>query len=251
VSPIRKTPSTAEPPGAPRLARPSDGPFVLAVVNGKGGVGKTTTSVNVAAVLAETYRVLLVDADPQASATWWIERGTTNLPFDLATEQDPELLARLRTLRTYDVVVVDTPPALASKALEAAVQSSDYVVLPTPPAPMDLTALIESVRSTVAPTSVLHRVLLTRVDPRSMREALEAQAALLHAGIPTFGAFIRSYKAHERAALEGIPITLWTGPHSAQANADYRRVANELLETAGLSHATSGSARRPTLVHSS
>ncbi len=92
--------------------------------------------------------------------------------FDLTQETDPALLGGLRKIENYDVVVVDTPPALNSDALAAVVPVADYVVLPTPPAPMDLTALIETVRAAVMPCKVAHRVLLTRVDPRSLNEAL-------------------------------------------------------------------------------
>ena len=60
-------------------------PKILAVVNGKGGVGKTTTAINLAAILAENHEVLLVDADPQGSATWWVERSEEGMAFDLST----------------------------------------------------------------------------------------------------------------------------------------------------------------------
>ncbi|GAA6756342.1 ParA family protein [Thermus thalpophilus] len=204
---------------------------VVAVVNGKGGVGKTTTAVNLAAILAEKAPVLLVDADPQGSASWWAGRG--EMPFDLAQETDPTLLARLRQVRGYGLVVVDTPPALRSEALQAVLKAADFALLPTPPAPLDLEALVETVRQAVRPLRVAHRVLLTRVDPRSLGEALEAQTALMEAGVPAFHAFVRAYKAHERAALEGKPITRWRGPNAREAEADYRRVAEELLRELG------------------
>jgi len=201
---------------------------VVAVVNGKGGVGKTTTAVNLAALLAEETPVLLVDADPQASASWWAGRGEMEMPFDLAQETDPRLLSRLKRVEGYGAVVVDTPPALRSEALEAVLKAADYAVLPTPPAPLDLEALVETVRRAIRPLGVAHRVLLTRVDPRSLGEALEAQTALMEAGVPAFHAFVRAYKAHERAALDGKPITRWRGPNAREAEADYRRVAEEL-----------------------
>ncbi|WP_421655954.1 AAA family ATPase [Leptothermofonsia sp. ETS-13] len=201
---------------------------ILVVLNGKGGVGKTTTAINLAATLSENNRVLLVDADPQGSATWWVERGNKAMGFDLAKETDPTLLRKLRDLDNYEVVVVDTPPALDSDALAAVVPAADYVVLPTPPAPMDLAALIETVREAVIPQQVAHRVLLTRVDPRSLNEALEAQNTLLELGIPACNAFIRAYKAHERAALDGVAISQWRGKNSREAEADYRRVVEEI-----------------------
>ena len=148
--------------------------------------------------------------------------------FDVVQETDPHLLSRLRTTQGYQFVVVDTPPALDSEALAAAVSVADYLILPTPPAPMDLAALIETVKATVIPQGVAHRVLLTRVDPRSLAEALDAQNTLLDLGIPACNAFVRAYKAHERAALEGVPITKWRGRNAREAEADYRRVIEEI-----------------------
>lgn len=201
---------------------------VLAVVNGKGGVGKTTTAINLAAILGEKQAVLLVDADPQGSATWWAERNQAGMNFDLTEETDPQFLGKLRQINEYALIVVDTPPALRSEALQAVITSADYLVLPTPPAAMDLTALIETVRTAVMPLKTPHRVLLTKVDARSLKETLEAQNTLLELGIPACHAFVRQYKAHERAVLEGVPITEWRGKNSKEAQADYRRVTEEL-----------------------
>ncbi|MGL5035456.1 MAG: ParA family protein, partial [Microcystaceae cyanobacterium] len=89
-------------------------PKILAVVNGKGGVGKTTTAVNLAAILAEKHRVLLVDADPQGSASWWVGQSEKGMPFDLKKESDPQILNNLHQSHQYEIIVVDTPPALRS-----------------------------------------------------------------------------------------------------------------------------------------
>jgi chromosome partitioning protein len=205
-------------------------PKLLVVLNGKGGVGKTTTAINLAAAFAEHCPVLLVDADPQGSATWWAERNIEGMEFDLAKESNPALLKDLQRVQGYEWAIVDTPPALESKTLAAVVSIADYLILPTPPAPMDLSVLIETVKQKVTPAKVAHRVLLTRVDPRSVGEALDAQNTLNEMGIPACKTFIRAYKAHERAALEGVSIFQWRGKNGREARKDYRNVADEVLQ---------------------
>ncbi|MBD2395473.1 ParA family protein [Cyanobacterium aponinum FACHB-4101] len=199
---------------------------IIAIANGKGGVGKTTTAVNITGILARKYSCLLVDTDPQGSATWWCQRG--DFPFDIASETNADLLAKLRQISDYQAIIVDTPPALDSEALKTVIAVADYLVLPTIPAPMDLTALIATVQSIVLPVTNNYGVLITKVDPRCISEAKEAIQALKSAKIRVFEGIIRSYKVHERCPLEGVAITKAKGKNSRLGLRDYRQIVEEL-----------------------
>jgi chromosome partitioning protein len=199
---------------------------IISLINGKGGVGKTTSAVNLAAIFGEKQKVLLVDADPQSSASWWTERG--DVPFHVVHETNPTVLRKLRNAKGYAIVLVDTPPNLGTVLLEAVISVSDFVILPTQAAPMDMTMALKTAREIIAPRGIPYNVLLTRVDPRSMGEAVATQKTLIGAGIPIFKTIVRAYKAHERTALTGMPITKYSGPYHTKAESDYRRIAEEV-----------------------
>lgn len=182
---------------------------IITVVNQKGGSGKTTTAVNLAALLPGS---LLVDTDPQGSAAGWCERGEF---CDYASEPDPSSLGSLRDVQGYEWVIVDTPPALNSNALKVILKKADFGILPVSASPLE----IQSLMQTIPEIKIPYRVLMCRVDGRALREVLAAQKTFRDAGIPVFSAFVRQLRVHERAPHYGIV---------PQDDNDYVAVVDEL-----------------------
>lgn len=120
----------------------------LSFLNQKGGVGKTTLSVNVADAFARLgKRTLLVDADPQASAMEWAaqrdamhEEGHGPVLFPVISLAVGHLHKELPPLaQDYDVVVIDGPPRVNDIAT-AVIVASDLVMMPVTPSSLDVWA---------------------------------------------------------------------------------------------------------------
>ena len=130
---------------------------VIAIVNQKGGTGKTTLSTNLAAAFAETGSVLLLDADAQGSSQDWADsRSGATFHVDMSAgppgqfAQDERVEVRAadagrilqdvrRARAEYDWVIIDGPAGISRITAEA-VRAADLVLIPAKPSPFDVWA---------------------------------------------------------------------------------------------------------------
>lgn len=219
---------------------------IVAVIGQKGGVGKTTCAVSLAAVAAAAGNVMLLDADPQKSAYWWceqVEERQGEAPFDYDAEKRPEVLQHLRAAvssNNYDTVFVDTPGSLEDeRALAAVLDNSDFAILPIEPAGLSVRPLGETLQRLVQPRGLPYAVLLNRVDGRGTRagrlprDVSEARMLLTARNLTYFQSYVRTYAAHKNAPVAGEVVTQYTGDDARNAVTDYQGVAVELLTLLG------------------
>jgi len=162
--------------------------MIIALLNQKGGVGKSTLATHIAGELAmQGQAVILLDADPQGSSLDWTQRrsqqglprlfSAVGLARETLHQEAPELARRC------DHIVIDGPPRIAALA-RSALLAADCVLIPVQPSPYDLWASAEMValireaqvfRPALRAAFVINRRVSTTVIGREARSSLVDQ----------------------------------------------------------------------------
>ena len=184
---------------------------VVAILNQKGGTGKTTLSLNLASAFSESYPTLLLDADPQGSALDWADSRTApQMNLDALELQSGNILRDIRSLsHSYDWVIVDGPPGIGRISADA-VRVADIVLIPTKPSPFDVWAssdIVEAVRARQKTIGGLPRAffVITMARPRT-RLVAQVDAALAEYGLPSLNTRTTERVAYPMTAIEGKSV---------------------------------------------
>lgn len=205
--------------------------IVVAILNQKGGSGKTTIATNLAHALAlHQLKVALVDNDPQGSARDWneINNGEIVPVFGLDRETLPKDIESIKD--SFDYIIIDGAPQI-SKLAAAAIKASDVILIPCQPSPYDIWAcdgLVELIKARQEVTGGTPKAafVISRAI-KNTRLSKEISGALATYELPIFTCGTTQRVSYPRSASTGQTVLL---SHKSQAAVEINNIKNELLD---------------------
>lgn len=201
----------------------------ILVINGKGGSGKTTVSTNLAAWLAKRGETtVLVDADPQGSASYWLNSRAPDLPkiFGVKIELNSRTTRSFqwRAPKSTRWLITDAAPGLSDTALEDIIQNHDLIIVPVLPSDIDIRASARFIGALLLTRAMRRQRRPIAVVANRVKQQTNAwerlQKFLLSLNIP-YPATLRDTQHYVRAYSNGCGIADYPQQSHARDRKDW------------------------------
>jgi len=204
---------------------------VIAIAGNKGGVGKTTLSLNLATALSQNNSVIILDADPQGSSFQWREISDNDDAIAVQVVSDDIEKQATALLETYQYIVIDCPPSVHASQTTDVLNFCDLVLIPVQPSPIDLWATVhieEAVsraREKNSPLSAL--LIINQIELRSTLSRL-VRDALAEIDLPVAKTAIRRRAIYRNSIMEGKTI-FDMGKKASDAITELNQLIEEII----------------------
>ena len=193
--------------------------MIVAITALKGGVGKTTTAIHLAAYFQTLAPTLLIDADKNRSALVWSKED--KLPFYVASQAGAPGL-----IKKFTHIIIDTQARPETEELEDLAASSDMLILPTTPNHLDLDTTVKAVEL-LKTMDANYKVLLTKIDSRT-KNGRDARKFLEDAELPVFQDEIPLLVAFQRSPGRGVVVKDFPDPRAKIGWNRYKAIGKEI-----------------------
>ena len=184
--------------------------MVVAILNPKGGTGKTTLATNLSRSLQAWGDVLLLDLDPQQSAQEWAERNPADYPGVLGVQPENLLRTIPKVKDRFGTIVIDGAAIMGQRSLTDAIKTADFILIPVQPSGLDIwgsSDLVELIKTRQGITDGQPKAsFVVSRQIQGTRFAADIQTRLEQMEMPVFASRLTQRIDFTEAATAGLSV---------------------------------------------